>query len=189
MPYYSLSQIAKALKTYHELRSVSRTVQVLGYPTRARLYFWIHEEGKVKTRKRKYSYKNIREHPRNPSANIKLEAIRRCFENGENVVDVAEGLGYSTASIYKWRRLYLTKGALALQSCNRKKPRGPLEEGKDDFSSAEVSALNRKVRDLEMEVAILKETLNILKKDPGVDVSALNYLPGLTCPAAYSITT
>ena len=133
MPYYSLSQIAKALKTYHELRSVSRTVQVLGYPTRARLYFWIHEEGKVKTRKRKYSYKNIRAHPRNPPANIKLEAIRRCFENGENVVDVAEGLGYSTASIYKWRRLYLTKGALALQSCNRKKPRGPLEEGKGFF--------------------------------------------------------
>ena len=76
-----------------------------------------------------------------------------------------------------------------MQSCNRKKPRGPLEEGKVDFSSTEVSALNRKVRDLEMEVAILKETLNILKKDPGVDVSALNYLPGLTCPAAYSITT
>ena len=189
MPYYSLSQIAKALKTYHELRSVSRTVQVLGYPTRARLYSWIHEEGKVKTRKGKCSYKNTWEHPRNPSANIKLEAIRRCFENGENVVDVAEGLGYSTASIYEWRRLYLTKGALALQSCNRKNPRGPLEEGKDDFSSAEVSALNRNVRDLEMEVAILKETLNILKKDPGVDVSALNYLPGLTCPAAYSITT
>lgn len=60
-----------------------------------------------------------------------------------------------------------------MQSCNRKNPRGPLEEGKDDFSSAEVSALNRNVRDLEMEVAILKETLNILKKDPGVDVSAL----------------
>ena len=155
MPYYSFSQIAKALKTYHELRSVSRTVQVLGYPTRARLYSWIHEEGKVKTRKRKYSYKNIREHPRNPSANIKLEAIRRCFENGENVVDVAEGLGYSTASIYEWRRLYLTKGALALQSCNRKKPRGPLEEGKDDFSSAEVS-------DTEAQVTRLFDNIGVV---------------------------
>lgn len=173
MPYYSLSQIAKALETYRDLRSVSRTVQTLGYPTRTRLYTWIHEEGKNKTRKLKYNYKNTPEHPRNPPANVKLDAIRRCFENGEKVIDVAEQIGYTTASIYNWRRLYLSKGALALQSCNREDARGPLEEGKDEYSSPEVSVLNKKVHDLEMEVAILKETLNILKKDPGVDVSAL----------------
>ncbi len=52
-------------------------------------------------------------------------------------------------------------------------PRGRLKEGNDSSSSAEVDALKAKIRDLEMDVAILKETLNIIKKDPGVDVSAL----------------
>ena len=172
MPHYSLSQIAKALATYHDLRSVTRTVQRLGYPTRDCLYKWIREEGRPRDGKRKCGCRNTPGRPRNPPAKVKLEAIRRCFESGEKVADVAEQIGYTRASIYNWRRLYLSKGVLALQN-SRDVPRGRLKDGDDSSSSAEVDALKAKIRDLEMDVAILKETLNIIKKDPGVDVSAL----------------
>ncbi len=110
MPHYSSSQIAKALATYRDLRSVTRTVQRLGYPTRACLYKWIREEGRPREGKRKYSYRNTRAHPRNPPAKVKLEAIRRCFESGEKVADVAGQIVYTRASVYNWRRLYLSKG-------------------------------------------------------------------------------
>lgn len=173
MPHYSLTQIAKALETYHDLRSVARTVQRLGYPTRSRLYAWIREEVRPRGGKRKHGRRNTPEHPWRPPANVKLEAIRRCFETGEKVADVAEETGCSTASLYRWRRLYLSKGALALQDGNRDVPRGPLGADRGDTFPEDAESLRARIRDLEMDVAILKEALNLIKKDPGVDVSSL----------------
>ena len=36
---------------------------------------------------------------RNPSLKVKLDAIHRCFELGENIKSVSENIGYSRASI------------------------------------------------------------------------------------------
>ncbi len=95
MPHYSLTQIAKALETYHDLRSVARTVQRLGYPTRSRRYAWIREEVRPRGGKRKHGRRNTPKHPRRPPANVKLEAIRRCFETGEKpVVHTDRGCHY-----------------------------------------------------------------------------------------------
>ena len=45
------------------------------------------------------------EHPRNPPLDVKLDAIKRCFEHGESIKYVSEDIGYSRASIYQWRKL------------------------------------------------------------------------------------
>jgi transposase InsO family protein len=42
-----------------------------------------------------------------------------------------------------------------------------------EITSEEVELLRRQMSDLQMEIDILKETINILKKDPGVDWTAL----------------
>lgn len=65
---------------------------------------------------------NTPEHPRNPTLEVKLEALHRCFELGEDIQCVSEDIGYSRVSIYTWRKKYLTKGTVALM--NRKNPAG-----------------------------------------------------------------
>ena len=52
---------------------------------------------------------NTAEHSRHPSVEVKLNALHRCFELGEDI-------GYSSASIYKWRKKYLWKGTTAFMN-------------------------------------------------------------------------
>lgn len=54
----------------------------------------------------KQKYINAPNHPRNPDANLKLDAIKRCFSLGEGVEYVSRDIGYSRASIYSWYRKY-----------------------------------------------------------------------------------
>ena len=41
---YSKEQKDMALQIYHQTRSVTKTIRILGYPTRRNLYTWILEE-------------------------------------------------------------------------------------------------------------------------------------------------
>ena len=50
--------------------------------------------------------------------------------------------------------------------------RGALSEGKSALIT-EIDDLKSQMHEMEMEIDILKETINILKKDPGVDQTAL----------------
>ena len=53
------------------------------------------------------------------------------------------------------------------------KPRGKLPKGKPP-STEEIKKLKKTVQDMQLEIDILKETLNVLKKTPGVDITALS---------------
>ena len=169
---YSKYQRKKALQLYDQCKSISKVIRKLGYPTRQRLYDWIFERDSPpgnKTPRRKYN--NTPDHPRHPSLNLKLETIHRCFELGENVQLVSEEIGYSRASIYTWRKKYILKGATALMNTGDD-PRGKLPKG-EPVSSKEVEQLKAQMQDMQLEIDILKETLEVLKKDPGVDMTAL----------------
>lgn len=169
---YSKEKRRVALQTYHREESVAETIRLLGYPSRECLYRWLQEEGHPKPARKKSKVINCKEHPRNPPTEIKLEAIKRCFEQGESVKSVSKDIGYSRASIYTWRKRYLQGGAASLMNTKNIVP-GDLPEKKDDASSEEVEKLRREMYDLQLEVDILKETINVLKKDPGVDWKAL----------------
>ena len=150
----------------------------MGYPTRRQLYSWIDDENlPSKERKPLPRIANSPEHPRNPPLDVKLDAIKRCFEHGESIKYVSEDIGYSRASIYQWRKQYLKKGTLGLM--NRKNiPSGELKEGCRQSDSTteslpEVAELKAQMLEMQMEIDILKETINVLKKDPGIDQTSL----------------
>ena len=59
------------------------------------MYLWIENEEKEKFPRKELNITNTAEHPRNPSVDIKMDAIHRCFELGESVKSVSEDIGYS----------------------------------------------------------------------------------------------
>lgn len=60
---YSQKQKEKALPLYHQTKSVTRTIRILGYPIRRNLYTWISAAGNpLKTRKEYLVIDNRLEH-------------------------------------------------------------------------------------------------------------------------------
>ena len=106
-------------------------------------------------------------------AEFKYEVLRRCFELGEDVEYVSREIGYSRMSIYTWQRKYLKYGMVGLMAKRKSIPRKPLPPDAPRPQSEEMQALQEQVRHLQFEVDVLKETLAVLKKDPGVDLTAL----------------
>ena len=174
---YSKEQKDIALRIYHETESVIETIRILGYPTRRNLYTWIAEENTPpKTRKEYPVIDNPPDHPRNPPLEVKLNAIHRYYELGENIKYVSEDIGYSRTSIYQWQKSYLKEGTLGLMNHKNITP-GTLVEGSvssTDISSDEINQLKAQMQDMQLEIDILKETINVLKKDPDIDQSALS---------------
>ena len=146
---YSKEQKDIALRIYHQTESVTETIRILGYPTRRNLYTWIAEENNPpKTRKEYPVINNPPDHPRNPPLEVKLDAIHRCYELGENIKYVSEDIGYSRASIYQWRKRYLKEGTLGLMNHKNITP-GTLVEGSvssTDISSDEINQLNTQIQ-------------------------------------------
>ena len=146
---YSKEQKDIALRIYHQTESVTETIRILGYPTRRNLYTWIAEENNPpKTRKEYPVINNTPDHPRNPPLEVKLDAIHRCYELGENIKYVSEDIGYSRASIYQWRKRYLKEGTLGLMNHKNITP-GTLVEGSvssTDISSDEINQLKAQIQ-------------------------------------------
>ena len=146
---YSKEQKDIALRIYHQTESVTETIRILGYPTRRNLYTWIAEENTPpKTRKEYPVIDNPPDHPRNPPLEVKLDAIHRCYELGENIKYVSEDIGYSRASIYQWRKRYLKEGTLSLMNHKNITP-GTLVEGSvssTDISSDEINQLKAQIQ-------------------------------------------
>lgn len=82
---YTQEQIITALKTYHLRESVAKTICVLGYPTRRALYTCIKDKGSQKSPRKDLCNINTRNHPRNPSLEVKMNAIHHCFELGKSI--------------------------------------------------------------------------------------------------------
>lgn len=162
---YSAEKRKAALKYYHQCGSVTETVLQLGYPSRELFYKWLKKETQPPTPRKKAHIINTAEHPRHPSVEIKLNALHRCFELGEDIKLVSEDIGYSRASIYKWRKKYLRKGTTALMNERDIRP-GKLEEGHENSDIKDIEMLKAKMLDMQLEIDILKETINVLKKTP-----------------------
>lgn len=169
---YSQDKTDIALQVYHQCGSVTNTIRMLGYPTRRALYTWIENEGVQKPTRKALDNTNTAAHPRNPPIEVKMDAIHRCFELGESIKCVSEEIGYSRASIYAWRKKYLQGGTVALMNDKNIKT-GALTEGILDPPNAEMQQLLARMDGMQMEIDILKETINVLKKDPGINTETL----------------
>ena len=179
---YTKEQEEQALKEYERLGSVYAVIQRLGYPSASTLYRWC-ERKKAGIENRHGCIKgdpvnkghcsNTSEHPKHLSAELKFEAIHRCFELGEDVEYVSREIGYSRMSIYAWRRKYLKHGMVGLMAKKKSIPRQPLPQADLVPQSEELEALRTQLTELQLEVDVLKETIEVLKKDPGADLTKL----------------
>lgn len=179
---YTKEQKERALKEFERLGSVQAVVTLLGYPSRHTLYDWYRNKiadiadyhGSLdKEYQIKQKYINVPNHPRNPDANLKLDAIKRCFSLGEGVEYVSRDIGYSRASIYSWYRKYQKFGVAGLMSSKKQIKRENIDFNTEPSKQQEISELQEQIKQLQMEVDVLKEALNLLKKDPGINITEL----------------
>ena len=161
---YSKEQVHAALTLYSKLHSLPKVVKILGYPSVGSLASWVHKYPEV------VAPKSHKRHIKAP-INVKLDAIRRCYENGETLKSVAEEIGYSSVAILNWHKKYQEKGLVGLMS---KSDTDSSKSPKDIQSINDIEALKAQMMDMQMEIDILKETINVLKKDPGVNQEALS---------------
>lgn len=160
---YTKEQISTALLLLKATGSPTKVIQTLGYPTSPMLYHW---------RDNYPEYYDVPEqkHWKQASMDLKQSTIRRCLIDNEPVKLVAEEIGYSPSLIYKWLREYREKGHVS----SMKKTTANVDVNPADINASEdIKALKAQLIDMQMEIDILKETINVLKKDPGVDQMAL----------------
>ena len=179
---YTKEQKERALKEYERLGSVQATITYLGYPSRHTLYDWYrnmlankqdYHGSPNKPYQIQQKYINAPEHPRYPDINLKLEAIKRCFSLGEGVEYVSREIGYSRMSIYAWYRQYQKYGVAGLMSSKKQIKRENIDFNTKSIPAQDISELQEQIKQLQMEVDVLKEALNLLKKDPGINVMEL----------------
>ena len=80
---------------------------------------------------------------------FKLSAVKMVTEGGHKAAEVARSLGIHPNQLYNWKRKYGDKGDKAFP-------------GKGNMT--ELSALRRKLREVEMERDILKKAVGIFSK-------------------------
>lgn len=179
---YTKEQKERALKEFERLGSVQAVVTLLGYPSRNTLYTWYRNKiagvpdyhGSLdKKYQIKQKYINAPNHPRHPDTNLKLEAIKRCFSLGEGVEYVSREIGYSRMSIYTWYRQYRKYGVAGLMSSKKQIKREHIDFNTESVPPQDISELQEQIKQLQMEVDVLKEALNLLKKDPGINITEL----------------
>ncbi len=75
---YTKEQVQTALILYRKLKSLPKVVEILGYPSTGALAEWVHKHPEIVAPK---SHKR----PVKAPLNVKLDAIRRCYQNGETL--------------------------------------------------------------------------------------------------------
>ena len=98
----------------------------------------------------------------------KMELVAR-YEAVERAADLASEAGVTGPAVSGWARRLREEGALSLMTDDEVRARAPEPAG----PPAELEALRARCEELELENAVLRGTVEILKKDPGADPSAL----------------
>lgn len=158
---FSKEQKKAALDLYDELGSIGLVVGRLGYPSRTCLSNWVAARGKPRAQRK---------------AAVRLAATEKAAAvelvlAGEPYREVADAAGVAPCTVLAWRRAYLEKGAAALMTdIDRSgRPRGEAGALPDDPEE-----LKRRVLELQFENDLMREVVELVKKDPGVDPRSLS---------------
>ena len=163
---YTEKEKEKALGLYDKTKSITEVIRRLGYPSGQAMYTWIANRNKPWRKRKSFRGINTAGHPRHPSAELKLSAIKACFEEGNDVQLISAKIGYSRTSIYAWRKRYLKEGMAGLMNTKDRK-RGKLKPKSDSSeesaaSSAEIRQLKDQLYGMQMEIDILKAIIDVL---------------------------
>ena len=164
MPSYTKEQKAKALRLLDDLKSPQKVIDILGYPAkRDSLYNWMKRRDEfIPPETSSNSVYQV------GSRNVSQDAILGCLLSGMNVKSTSETLNYSPTTIYRWRKYFLNQGYKINMSRakNTKDSKIPTQK--------ELEQMRAQMYEMQLEIDILKETINVLKKDPGIDLAALS---------------
>ena len=159
------SQVYKELAVGHYVehgRCIASTIRALGYPSRSLLSEWLQdlnpqEHTRVVGRSRELA----------PAAK-QSAVIALCMRPASAQV-VAEELGVSRGSLYKWKNQLLGHEASAPMKRQQDPPASPdrveLEQ--------QLETLQRDIRRLQLEKDLLKKANELLKKELGIDRPSL----------------
>ena len=151
---YTKEQIATALQLLGSIGSPRKVIEILGYPSSPMLYHWRKKYPELCTAPQMKHWKQA-------SPEFKLEIIQRCFMDGESVKSVSEEIGYTPSSIYGWYRRYHKKGIFPSMKKSDKHTVTP-----NAANAENIDDLKAQMLEMQMEIDILKETINVLKKRP-----------------------
>ena len=175
-PKFTEEQRRQAIEHYYSHgRCVSRTVRLLGYPSRTLLKQWLLEE-----------------HPEDfPSCSKGSSLLYLSEEQKEQAVldlcsregsakEVADKYGVSRYSLYAWKHKLLPEGSPTQMSKGnkRQKPKidgKQIEELASEITSlsAEAEELRKQIHRLQLEKDALQKATEIIKKDRGISLDTL----------------
>ena len=146
-----------------------QVVERLGYPTRQCLERWLAMDPRYAGRMAKPI--------------IPLETRRKAIElvlGGMQQKQAAKQLGVSVGAVHGWVRAYRKGGMAALQPKNRNSAQGNKPADSRRRPSAadddDAEALRRRVEELELENALMREVVEVVKKDPGADLNCAPFV-------------
>ena len=158
-PKYSQAQKELAVNHYLERgRCLAATIKALGYPSRTLLPAWV-QELHPETRARVVGRSRELAPVMKQSAVIEL-----CMRQG-SAQSVAQELGVSRPSLYKWKNQLL--GHDASTPMKRKRSTPPNSERAE--LERQVETLEQDIRRLRLEHDLLKKANELLKKELGID--------------------
>ena len=142
--------------------TTQQVAEHLGYPTRQCLERWLHEDPR---------YADAIAKPIIPFSK-RVRAVRLCLA-GLQQKQAAAQLGISPAVVHHWMVSYREKGLVAVQPRRRttmtEKDKPRIRPVSDD-----VGELRRRVEELELENALMREVVDVVKKDPGASLRRLS---------------
>jgi transposase InsO family protein/transposase-like protein len=159
---YSMEQKKAAVEYYFEHgRCVSRTLRALGYPSRQQLRLWRDELAPDTRKSRVGGVKYTREQ--------KEEAVIALCTRGGSAREIAKDIGITRAALYNWKNSLLGKGVCITMPKSEDRS---LPDNKEALLS-EIDQLKRQIRRLKLEKDILEGAVELIKKDPGIDLKSL----------------
>lgn len=158
-PRYSRAHKERAVRHYLEHGCcIAATVKALGYPSRPMLSAWL-QELHPHSRTRVVG----RSQERTPEA--KQSAVIALCMRTASAQAVADDVGVSRGSLYKWKNQLLGHDASALM----KHSQDTLADPDRDDPKLQLETLQRDIRRLQLEKDVLKKANELLKEELGID--------------------
>ncbi len=153
---YTEEERSRAVELFFEGNMTQQqVVDKLGFPTRQCLERWLSADSRYRDQDFKRGF-----YP----ADLKLDAVRRVM-GGEEPRSVAADLGVKSAgSVYNWLRIYIADGERGLMP-KKRSAQEPMRRPRRDIPD-DPELLRRRCEELELENAVMKEMLDVLKVDP-----------------------
>jgi putative transposase len=174
---YTAKQRAVAVQYYLEHgRSLSRTVRAIGYPCRALLGEWVHEDLPSNCHPLKRGKSGV-----NYTDKQKIRAVVSVASGEKSVKQLQAEIGVTRSTIYQWKRQLLEEeNNPEMRKESQKEPKESSSEQAIDLRvecdelKKERDRLQKQVQMLQMEKDILEKASEIIKKDEGIGIAAFS---------------